>query len=41
MDEDEIRDTLDDCARQSRSPSDRAAQVKRVMQHLVRLRRAA
>jgi hypothetical protein len=41
MDEDEIRDTLDDCARQSRTPSDRTGQVERVMQHLVRLRRAA
>jgi hypothetical protein len=41
IDEDEIRDTLDDCARQSRTPSDRTGQVERVMQHLVRLRRAA
>ena len=41
MAEDEIGGVLDDCARQSHSPSDRAAQVGRVMQHLTRLRRAA
>jgi hypothetical protein len=41
MAEDEIGDVLDDCAHRSHSPTDRAAQVGRVMQHLTRLRRAA
>ncbi|WP_043364486.1 hypothetical protein [Belnapia sp. F-4-1] len=33
---DEIRHVLDDCARQSNSPQDRAAQVGRIMKHLAR-----
>jgi hypothetical protein len=39
--EGEIRDVLDDCARRSHSPRDRAGQVNRVMQQLARLPRAA
>lgn len=31
---DEIRDALDDCARQSNSPQDRTAQMGRIMKHL-------
>jgi hypothetical protein len=34
----EIRDVLDDCARQSNSPQDRTAQMGRIMKHLARRR---